>query len=52
MYDNAADKQQPKANVRKLNMTAFWDTATCGLTEVDQCFRVAYCLHHQFNEMP
>jgi hypothetical protein len=28
-------------------MTAFWDTAACGLVEVDRRFRSAYCLHHQ-----
>jgi hypothetical protein len=25
----------------------FWDVAPCSLVEIDQCFRGAYCLHHQ-----
>jgi hypothetical protein len=25
----------------------FWDVAPCSHVEVDQCFRGAYCLHHQ-----
>jgi hypothetical protein len=28
-------------------MTAFWNTAPCSLTAVEQRFRVAYCPHHQ-----
>jgi hypothetical protein len=28
-------------------MTVSWDIATCSLVEVDQCFRGAYCPHHQ-----
>jgi hypothetical protein len=30
-----------------MKMTVFWDVASCGLVEVDQCFRGAYCLHYQ-----
>jgi hypothetical protein len=30
-----------------MKMTAFWDVAPLSLVEVDQCFRDAYCLHHQ-----
>jgi hypothetical protein len=30
-----------------LKMTTLWNTAPCSLTEVDQCFRGAYCLNHQ-----
>jgi hypothetical protein len=26
---------------------AFWDTAPCGLVELDRRFRGAYCLHHR-----
>jgi hypothetical protein len=28
-------------------MTAFWNTAPCSLTAVEQRFRGVYCLHHQ-----
>jgi hypothetical protein len=31
-------------------MTGFWDAAPCSLTEIDQRFRSAYCLHHQGDE--
>jgi hypothetical protein len=30
-----------------LKMTVFWDVAPCSLIEIDQCFRGAYCFHHQ-----
>jgi hypothetical protein len=30
-----------------MNMTVFWDAALCNLVGVYQCFRGAYCLHHQ-----
>jgi hypothetical protein len=29
-----------------VNITAFWDIASCSLFEVDRRFRGAYCLHH------
>jgi hypothetical protein len=28
------------------NIISLWDTGLCSLVEVDQRFRVAYCLHH------
>jgi hypothetical protein len=28
-------------------MTAFWDIALYSFVEVDQCFRIVYCFHHQ-----
>jgi hypothetical protein len=31
-------------------MIAFWDKAPCSLVEEHQCFRGAYCLHHEGNE--
>jgi hypothetical protein len=34
-----------------MNMTAFWDVALCTLMELDWCFRGAYCLHHQGDEV-
>jgi hypothetical protein len=30
-----------------MKMIALWDIVLCSLVEVDQCFRGAYCLHHQ-----
>jgi hypothetical protein len=30
-----------------VDMTVFWDAAVCGLEEILQCFRGAYCLHLQ-----
>jgi hypothetical protein len=30
-----------------MKMTVFWGVALCGLAETDQCFRGAYCQHHQ-----
>jgi hypothetical protein len=30
-----------------MKVTAFWDSVMCSLVEVDQCFKDAYCLHHQ-----
>jgi hypothetical protein len=32
-----------------MKVTAFWDIAPCSHDEVGQCFRGAYCLHHQGN---
>jgi hypothetical protein len=34
-----------------LKMTAFWDVATCSLTELDRHSRGAYCLYHQTDYM-
>jgi hypothetical protein len=28
-------------------MAVFWDIALCTLVDIDQCFRGAYCVHHQ-----
>jgi hypothetical protein len=36
--------------VARMKMTAFRDMAPCSLVEADQCFRDAYCLHHQGKE--
>jgi hypothetical protein len=30
-----------------MKTSVIWDIAPCSLTVVDQCFRDAYCLHHQ-----
>jgi hypothetical protein len=30
-----------------IQMTVFWDIASCGVIEVDRRFRGVYCLHHQ-----
>jgi hypothetical protein len=35
------------ASLNSHEMTAFWDIASCSLTEVDRRFRGAYCQHHQ-----
>jgi hypothetical protein len=36
----------PTGAISVKNMTAFWDTASCSLVEVDRRFRGTYCLHH------
>jgi hypothetical protein len=38
--------------VASMYMAAFWDIALCSLIEVVQCFRYAYCLHHQGDDCP
>jgi hypothetical protein len=32
-------------------MTTLWDAAPCSLTELDKCFKGAYCHHHQGEEV-
>jgi hypothetical protein len=37
--------------VMSMKMTVFWDTAPCSPADID-CFRGAYCLHHQGDHYP
>jgi hypothetical protein len=39
--------QDKYVRVREHNMSVSWDVVPCSLAEVYQCFRGAYCLHHQ-----
>jgi hypothetical protein len=34
-----------------MKMVALWDIAQCSLVDVGGCFRDAYCLHHQGDEI-
>jgi hypothetical protein len=33
-----------------MKIIIYWDIAPCSLVEINQCFRGAYCLHHQGND--
>jgi hypothetical protein len=33
-----------------MKMAVFSDDVPCNVVEIDQCFRGAYCLHHQGDE--